>query len=111
MAMDIKHTWEKYASIVGKNEDIAPYKESARIIMQQAPEYEFRTTVIGGRHSANDIEEIARSIDGAKHYYLQSYRNGDVLDPTFTEVSPTITELEEMHKRALLYVRGCNIRR
>ncbi len=48
VAMDIKHTWGKYASIVGKNEDIAPYKESVRIIMQQAPEYEFRTTVIGG---------------------------------------------------------------
>lgn len=110
VAMDIKHTWGKYASIVGKNEDIAPYKESVRIIMQQAPEYEFRTTVIGGRHSVNDIEEIARSIDGAKHYYLQPYRSGDVLDPDFLGKPPHISELEAMKKGVLPYVQECIIR-
>lgn len=110
VAMDIKHTWGKYASIVGKNEDIAPYKESVRIIMQQAPEYEFRTTVIGGRHSVNDIEEIARSIDGAKHYYLQPYRSGDVLDSDFLGKPPHISELEAMKKGVLPYVQECIIR-
>lgn len=110
IAMDVKHVWEKYPLLVGKEEDMTPYQESARIIMERAPDYEFRTTVIGWVHTANDIEDIAQSIDGAKHYFLQSYVHGNVLDPTFAGIPPTMAELEEMRERALLYIKVCNIR-
>ena len=110
IAMDIKHTWEKYPSLIGKTEDIAPYKESTSIIMKHAPDYEFRTTVIGGIHSGNDIEDIALDIDGAKRYFLQTYRHGDVLDSSFSGKIPTSLEMKEMKERALLYIGECVIR-
>lgn len=46
IAMDIKHTWEKYPSLVGKIADISPYKETVEIIKHSGKDYEFRTTVI-----------------------------------------------------------------
>lgn len=63
---------------------MTPYKESVRIIMEQAPDYEFRTTVIAGVHTEDIIEDIVRNIDGAKQYYLQNYHDGNILDPSFS---------------------------
>lgn len=110
VAMDIKHVWEKYPLLVGKEENISLYKESVHIIMDRAPNYEFRTTVIGGIHTPNDIEDIARYIDDAKQYFLQIYRKGDSLDMNFMGRVPLSEEVEEMKKRALLYIERCNIR-
>jgi hypothetical protein len=49
--MDVKHTWEKYPSLVGKLDDISPYQESVEIIKKTAKDYEFRTTVIAPHHT------------------------------------------------------------
>ena len=46
IAMDIKHIWEKYAEITGKTVDTTLYQESTHLILEKAPDYEFRTTVI-----------------------------------------------------------------
>ena len=72
--MDIKHVFEKYGCITGITDDMNHYKKSSRIILSQAKDYEFRTTVIKGIHTYHDIEDIVQSIDGAKRYILQSFR-------------------------------------
>lgn len=110
VAMDLKHTWEKYPTLTWLQEDVSPYKESVRIIMESAPDYEFRTTVIKGIHTSNDIEDMARGIDGARRYYLQNYRPGDILDPSFSGTSFAHEELLELRERALLYIGECGIR-
>jgi pyruvate formate lyase activating enzyme len=74
MAMDIKHTWQKYPMLVGREEDMTPYKRSVEMIMKYSPDYEFRTTVIEGYQDEEDIEHIAHMIAGAKKYVLQSFR-------------------------------------
>lgn len=86
-AMDVKHTWSKYQEITGRGIEILKYQESIKIIIDSAPDYEFRTTVIDRVHSRADIIEIASYLQGAKVYYLQNYRPGEVLDLNFVGAS------------------------
>ena len=46
IAMDIKHTFDGYDSLTGKEIDISRYKKSIELIKTRAPDYEFRTTLI-----------------------------------------------------------------
>ena len=110
VAMDIKHSWEKYESLVGRVPDIGAYAESVEIIKKMAPDYEFRSTIIGGIHDLEDFEKMSEQIAGAKNYFLQRYRTGNVLDPNFQGFSPTEKSLLQMQKIAEKYVQNCQIR-
>ncbi len=109
-AMDIKHTWEKYESLVGTPFDARKYQESVKIIQTQAKDYEFRTTIIWGVHREEDIREMASSLWWAKIYYLQNYRSGTTLDPEFSGHSLYEKELDHFRDIALQYVTQCEIR-
>lgn len=95
IAMDIKHTWKKYHTITGVIEDMIPYEKSVSLLKSSSIDYEFRTTLIGGIHTQDDMENIGEIVRGAKHYYLQQYRTGDTLDPHFSWYSPDISMLHE----------------
>ena len=76
VAMDIKNCKEKYAITSGINansEYIEKADRSIDIIMQKAPDYEFRTTVVRELHTTEDIVKIANRIKSAKKYFLQTY--------------------------------------
>ena len=80
VAMDIKNSKEKYAMTAGIKNLPSSIEKSINIIMTKAPDYEFRTTVVKEFHTPQDIVEIAEWIQGAKHYYLQTYTDsGDIL--------------------------------
>jgi pyruvate formate lyase activating enzyme len=110
MAMDIKHTWQKYPMLVGREEDMTPYKRSVEMIMKYSPDYEFRTTVIEGYHDEEDIEHIAHMIAGAKKYVLQSFREWVLLDEKFLGRSPSQKFLEHARGMSLKYVQYSEIR-
>jgi len=84
-AIDIKHTREKYHLATGKKLPMADIERSVSLLMERAPDYEFRTTVVPGIHEEGDFEEIADWIDGARTYYLQEFRGGKVYDPSVIE--------------------------
>ena len=43
-------------------------------------DYEFRTTVVKGLHTADSLREAAAWIRGAKEYYLQQFKDsGDII--------------------------------
>ena len=78
VAMDIKNSPEKYAATVGREAlDLAPIRESARLLMAGGVDYEFRTTVVQEFHEAADIEAIGRWIAGARRYFLQAFADRD----------------------------------
>ena len=79
VAMDIKNSPGKYALTAGAapSFDLAPVRESVRLLMEKAPDYEFRTTVVKEFHEAADFEEIGRWIAGARRYFLQSFTDRD----------------------------------
>ncbi|MDD5377236.1 MAG: anaerobic ribonucleoside-triphosphate reductase activating protein [Candidatus Gracilibacteria bacterium] len=110
VAMDVKNPLEKYGDLIGVKSDPEKYHESIELIMTHSPDYEFRTTVIKGVHSPGDIEAIARTIQGARHYYLQNYRSNHTLDPNFEGASFSMQELENFKSIAENYVERCLIR-
>lgn len=83
---------------------------SVNIIKDRAPEYEFRTTLIQGVHTREDIEIIASHISDAKSYVLQNFHRGDILDPLFQGHSFSDEVLHEMQSIGAKYVRECSMR-
>lgn len=80
VAMDIKHTPEKYNSICGIDKfDISMIETSAEFLMQGMVPYEFRTTLVRELHQKEDILQIGTWLKGARAYYLQAYRDSDTV--------------------------------
>ena len=88
VAMDIKNSKEKYALTTGTKLYPTEIERSIDIIIEKAPDYEFRTTVVRELHSAQDIADIAKRIKSAKKYFLQSYvDSGDIIAEGFSAYS------------------------
>ncbi len=83
VAMDIKNSPEKYMKTCGLEQegavDLEKIRESIRLIMEKAPDYEFRTTVVAEFHEVSDFEEMGKMIAGAKNYFLQSFTDRDTV--------------------------------
>lgn len=74
VAMDVKNALPYYAETVGvAGFDVAPIRESIELLLSGAVEYEFRTTVVREYHTVERIREAARTIRGARRYYLQGF--------------------------------------
>ncbi len=80
VAMDVKNSPAKYARTVGLAEiDLAPVRESIRLIRDLAPDHEFRTTVVSEYHEESDFHEIGKLIQGAKRCFLQAFTDRDTV--------------------------------
>ncbi|MBP3580927.1 MAG: anaerobic ribonucleoside-triphosphate reductase activating protein [Clostridia bacterium] len=95
VAMDIKNCKEKYPLTAGfdklKIEDI---DKSVQILLKNEVEYEFRTTVVKELHTIQDIEEIAKWIDGAPRYFLQNFENsGNLIAEGYSAHSPQMLKI------------------
>ena len=90
VAMDIKHSPQKYNSIANMiNFDLSAIEESIRFLNEKHVDYEFRTTIMKECHTEADMEDIGKWIQGADAYYLQSYRESEqVINPIFSPHSP-----------------------
>ena len=81
-AMDIKSGFTNYFKVAGLNDfnDEKKYElkknieKSISLLMNDANDYEFRTTCVKGLHSESDFYEIRDMINGAKEYFLQDYK-------------------------------------
>jgi pyruvate formate lyase activating enzyme len=112
IAMDIKAPLNaKYDEVAGTKVDISAIKRSISLIMDHAPDYEFRTTVVPFYLDTPDIEAIAAYIGGAKKYALHQFGNKNTLDPRLAVMKPYPEEkLRDMAERAKMYVRKVIIR-
>ena len=83
VAMDVKNAPELYAKTAGvAGLDLRPVERSKDFLLAGEVDYEFRTTVVRGLHTAESLAGAARWIEGAREYYLQQYRDsGHVLTP------------------------------
>ncbi len=110
VAMDIKNGPSKYAGTAGL-EDISMDKvrRSIALIMETAPDYEFRTTVVSKYHSPEDMREIGELIRGAIRYFIQPFRESEGI-PEKGLNPPSDTELEEFASVMREYVREVQIR-
>jgi pyruvate formate lyase activating enzyme len=111
--MDIKNAPALYAKTAGlAHFDLSGVERSKDFLLKGSVDYEFRTTVVKGLHTAESLIEAARWIEGAKEYYLQQYKDsGAILDST----GLSGFDADEMHALAdtvrpivpAVQVRGC----
>ncbi|MBR4018882.1 MAG: anaerobic ribonucleoside-triphosphate reductase activating protein [Clostridia bacterium] len=110
VAMDVKNSPDKYAETIGvKGFNLQPVKDSVRLLLQGTAGYEFRTTVVKGMHTPQDIVEIGKWIQGAQKYFIQPYRDSDlVIDRSCERHSDE--ELQALLAAAREYVPAAELR-
>lgn len=109
VAMDIKTAPEKYKLIGFDNCNLI--SQSIGLIMQKAPDYEFRTTCVKPIVEPEDFKKIATWISGAKRFYLQSFKNEVTLDPAYERaISFTDAELSSLANELKTHIKFIDIR-
>lgn len=110
VAMDIKNAPEHYAQTVGVSPDMTAICESKEFLMTSGVEYEFRTTLVKGLHTQQDILDTAKWIRGAKEYYLQQFRRQDKLIAGEGLSSFTVAEMQHFAGMIKEYVPAVQLR-
>lgn len=110
VAMDIKNSKAKYAVTAGtENIDILSVEKSVEFLLQNKVDYEFRTTIVNGLHTLEDIQDIVVWIKGAHKYFLQNFvDSGDLIEGGLSPV--TLDILKEMKEIALKNIPCVEIR-
>ena len=115
--MDIKNSPGKYlltAGLTGSEAQqealLGRVRRSIRLIMELAPDYEFRTTVIRQFHEEQDFAEIGEMIRGARRYFLQSFTDRDTV-PYGGLGAPGADELQRFAAQVRRFVPDVQTRR
>ncbi len=98
VAIDIKNNFDDYYSICGvKNVNVDGIKKSIKLLKEYGVDYELRTTLIDEYHNRENIEKLAKDLDGEKILYLQKFKLSDgVFNKNLHEVKKE--EAEEFAK-------------
>ncbi|OGR39487.1 MAG: anaerobic ribonucleoside-triphosphate reductase activating protein [Desulfobacula sp. RIFOXYB2_FULL_45_6] len=97
ISMDIKTRLTDYPLVVPGKFDVSLIRDSIRLLMEKAPDYEFRTTCARPFISREIVNEIGEMVRGAKSYILQKCsRNVKVLDPEFLKKDEHFFSDDEM---------------
>ncbi len=111
IAMDIKHTPEKYKKAAAIQDfDIARIRLSVDFLKDcKDIDYEFRTTITRELHELSDIHAIGAWIKGARRYALCAYtETPDTLMPIFSNY--TQRELLPLKHNLLQMVKNIELR-
>ena len=110
VAVDVKNNKERYGETVGiPMLDISKIEETISFLLEGNVPYEFRTTVLRQFHDADSFKGIAEWIEGAEHYYIQSFVDRETVPFSGLEAySPE--ELEEFKKLVEPHVKHIDIR-
>jgi len=98
IAMDVKTKPENYNEVCGVRVNLEKIKKSISLIKESDINYEFRTTVIPGFITKEDIVEVGKLLKGSKKYIIQNFNpKNDMIENRFKNVQPYKKEkLEEM---------------
>ncbi len=86
VAMDVKAPLFKYGEVCCSRVDTQKLKESIAILKEGQVEYEFRTTYTP-ELSDEDLIDITLTINGARRYVLQQYKEVDTSEGVYTGVA------------------------
>jgi len=114
VAMDIKSDLATYSTATGVNIDLQAVQQSISLILDNAPEYEFRTTCVKSLINEKIIKNIGEMIKNAEHYILQPCsRDINVLNPDFIkEQDGFFSEKELLSLKNVVskFVKKCDLR-
>ena len=110
-AMDRKASLARYDIVTAVPIDRDAIVRSTHLLMERAPDYEFRTTVVRQFHPPEEIERIGQELSGARRLVLQQFRPHQTLDPSLhTATAYTPDEMEHLCALARPYVTECYYR-
>ncbi len=115
IALDIKAPLnsESYRRAIGVQSEgyVEKIMESIRLLMDSNIDYEFRTTIVPNLHGEYEVEQICKTIKGAKRYVLQAYNPREPIDPTFKDIKPPSQNfMLQLTKIASKYVEKVSVR-
>lgn len=112
IAMDIKAPFRKYQKVIQIKTSTENIQQSINYLLKTSKiDYEFRTTIIKSFLSESDLTEIAKSITGAKKYYLQKFASNKIIDNTCNSKEYfTDKELIDISFKLNKYVKKCSVR-
>lgn len=111
VAMDVKAPLSRYREVICAEADVEAIRESIRILRRGRVDHEFRTTVVPGVLSIEDVREIARSLTGSKRYVLQQFKPGKTLNPELRDLQPYPDEvLMRLRDEVAPYFSECRVR-
>jgi pyruvate formate lyase activating enzyme len=114
VALDVKAPldFSRYQVFSQGCDGVEKIRTAAEILMSSNISYEFRTTVVPGLVSREDILQIAQELRGAQRYYLQQFRpEPRLIDPGLASVRPYPLEfLYELRKEVSPYFKICKVR-
>ncbi len=73
LALDFKTSPARYAELHDRPVDTAALLASCRLAIEQAPEYEFRTTCVPGLVTEDELHVMGEVIKGARRWVLQQF--------------------------------------
>ncbi len=112
VSMDVKAPKKKYAQLAGVKIDISKIEQSIDLIKNEAPDYEFKTTIVPGMLDKKDIVEIAKWLEGSKQFYLQQFKSDSPLvSSKLNDIVPYSKEkLSEMLYEIKPFFKNCSLR-
>lgn len=112
VAMDIKSPREKYEEVTGGMINIGEIEKSIAILKNKSVDYEFRTTMIPGLITKDDILKIVEWLSPARRYFLQNFQPKEkTVDPEFSKLKAYSEEyLKEIQEQIASRFDICQIR-
>jgi pyruvate formate lyase activating enzyme len=112
IAMDIKTIPGNYSPVFCDRDNAAGIVESIQTILTCGLDYEFRTTCVKPFISEPLIEQIARTIQGARRFTLQNLHAADMLASEYLPDRPAFTarQMQRLRDVAAPWVRRCSLR-
>ncbi len=117
VAMDVKAPLveDKYQAAIGirANGALKEVEKSIELLRgSNGFDYEFRTTVVPGLTSKEDIALIAQQIKNSKKYCLQQFKsNTSHVDEKYSNIAPCpLGFLQEIQKQIASHFQACKVR-
>jgi len=112
IAMDVKNSLEMYDETAGCKADINAIKRSIEIIKNSGVNYEFRTTVVPGLHTKEDMKKIGELLKGSEKFAIQNFRpDKNVIDVRYRNIKPfSKEELGEFKRIVEGYIKEIEMR-
>lgn len=96
VALDVKAplTADKYSQACGISASsvVERVRETVRLLLDGAVEYEFRTTLVPTVHEIEDVEAMCRAIKGCTKYVLQNFKpDVETIEPSYQNLAAFTT--------------------
>jgi len=111
VAIDVKLDFVRMHELIWQKISVELLRRSLKLIRDAGIPYEYRTTLIKGWHTLENVEEILHEIAWAPRYVLQNFfPTQRTVDSDFEGGVFTSSEMEEFAELARNYVSTCVVR-